>query len=344
MLSRAGVGVVAITAGAACGDVSYIPWWDGNTASTPPPGLASDAGPDAHAAATDSGATRDAQPEAGAPSTSVFFVLMAYHPWSDVAGSGSAPYINGTLLAQGAHAEAYYAAPPRITESEPNVVWLEAGDNLGITANGPPGQNHRASTAHLVDQLEAAGVGWRAYLDHMTPGKCPIAEAYPYRTFHVPFLFFDDVVGDPPSASAKRCLDHVVPLTQLASDLKSQSTPRYAFIVPDMCDDMHDDCNTGDPIRQGDEWLHTYVPQILSSAAYGAGGVVFIAWDFSPTGYVPIGLIALSPKIRAGHASHAMFTTSSTLRTIQELLGVGPPLGDAANAQDLASLFTTFPP
>ena len=37
------------------------------------------------------------------------------------------------------------------------------------------------------------------------------------------------------------------------------------------------------------------------------------------------------------------FTHSSTLRTIQELLGVGPFLGDAVNATNLSDLFQSFP-
>jgi hypothetical protein len=270
------------------------------------------------------------------------FVLMARQSWSSISGSASAPYINGTLLPMGAHAEAYFAAPPQLPESEPNVVWLEAGDDLGINSNGSPAQNERSTTWHLVNQLEAAGITWKAYVDRMTPGVCPIVDQYPMRTWHVPFLFFDDVVGNPPSPSATRCLQHVVPLTELATDLQN-GMPRYAFIVPDFCDDMHDDCNTGDPIRQGDDWLSTYVPRLLASKAYADGGAVFIAWDYSHDGYVPIGFIALSANARPGYASQAQLTTSSTLRSIQEIFGVGPMLRDAANASDIADLFTSFP-
>jgi hypothetical protein len=106
---------------------------------------------------------------------------------------------------------------------------------------------------------------------------------------------------------------------------------------------MHDDCNTGDPIRQGDDWLSANVPAILGSNAYADHGAVFIAWDFSSAGYVPLGFIALSEKARPGFGGQTKLTTSSTLRSMQEILGVTPLLGDAANAPDVGELFVSFP-
>jgi len=44
---------------------------------------------------------------------------------------------------------------------------------------------------------------------------------------------------------------------------------------------------------------------------------------------------------RAGNSIH--YTHSSTLRTLEEIFGVTPLLGDAANATDLGDLFATFP-
>ncbi|MBA0084873.1 MAG: hypothetical protein HRJ53_07750, partial [Acidobacteria bacterium Pan2503] len=49
----------------------------------------------------------------------VFLILEENHNWSSFKGSTSAPYINNTLLAVGAHAEQYYN-PPGIHPSEPH--------------------------------------------------------------------------------------------------------------------------------------------------------------------------------------------------------------------------------
>ncbi|HEY6542205.1 MAG TPA: alkaline phosphatase family protein, partial [Ktedonobacteraceae bacterium] len=123
------------------------------------------------------------------------------------------------------------------------------------------------------------------------------------------------------------------------------------FITPNLCNDMHNTCPpVNDSVRQGDTWLSQQLPVILNSQAYQNGGVVFITWDegegatSSETSDGPIGLILLSPDAKGGGYSNTIhYTHSSTLRTIQELFGVTPLLGDAANATDLSDLFQTFP-
>ena len=68
----------------------------------------------------------------------VFMILMENHNWSQIKGNPSAPYINGTLLPAGSHAEQYQSTP-HIHPSEPNYIWLEAGSNLGVTNDKAPG-------------------------------------------------------------------------------------------------------------------------------------------------------------------------------------------------------------
>src|SRR5437868_5613684 len=92
----------------------------------------------------------------------LFLILMENHNWKDIKGSASAPYINGTLLTQGAHAEQYFN-PKNIHPSEPNYIWLEAGDNFGIANDLGPLINRQATTDHLVAYLEKAGLTWKSY-------------------------------------------------------------------------------------------------------------------------------------------------------------------------------------
>ena len=44
-----------------------------------------------------------------------------------------------------------------------------------------------------------------------------------------------------------------------------------------------------------------------------------------------------------GTRTPSSYDHSSTLRTIEEIFGVTPMLGDAANATDLSDLFASFP-
>ena len=44
-----------------------------------------------------------------------------------------------------------------------------------------------------------------------------------------------------------------------------------------------------------------------------------------------------------GYHNAIPYSHSATLRTMQEIFAVGPPLGGAAGAPDLADLFRSFP-
>lgn len=296
-------------------------------------------------------ATSTPMPTATSPSTTrtIFLILMENHDWSDIKHSPSAPYINNTLLPMASYTEQYYN-PPGIHPSEPNYLWLEAGTNFGILNDAPPSVNHQNTSLHLVTLLDGAGISWKSYQEGISGTVCPLTNDGLYAPKHNPMVYFDDVTNtnDPNSAS---CIAHVRPFTELATDLHKQTVARYNFITPDLCNDMHDTCAPlRDPVKQGDTWLVNNLPQILSSQAYKNGGIVFITWDeggsvnIRETSDGPIGMIVLSPIAKgAGYSNTIHYTHSSTLRTLQEIFGVTPLLGDAAHASDLRDLFKTFP-
>ena len=83
---------------------------------------------------------------------------------------------------------------------------------------------------------------------------------------------------------------------------------------------------------------------ILNSQAYKDGGALFITWDEGVHGNGPIGMIVLSPFAKdKGYSNDAAYSHGSTLRTIPEIFGVTPLLGDAADEQDLSDMFSVFP-
>jgi hypothetical protein len=299
----------------------------------------------ADAASNESGAADAGTDSAGGHAIkTVFIVLMENHNWSTIKGNASAPYINNTLLPMASHAEAYMN-PPGNHPSEPNYIWLEAGDNLGVTNDNLPASNHQSTTSHLSTLLDAQGISWKAYAEGVSDSSCPLSNSGLYAAKHVPFVFFDDVTNSNSSASPK-CIRHVRPYVELASDIATDSVARYNFITPDLCDDMHNSsgCSSTDSVKNGDTWLSRELPNILTSSAYRSGGALFITWDESEGGDVPIGMIVVSPFAKGnGYTSSIAYTHSSTLRTMQEVFGVGPLLRDAANAKDLSDLFATFP-
>ncbi len=269
----------------------------------------------------------------------VFVILLENHDWSDFAGSADAPFINGTLLPMGSHCEQYYN-PPGLHPSEPNYLWLEAGTNFGIWDDNDPDLNHQNSTNHLVAQLCRAGISWKTYQEDVAGDVVPLTATNGYRPRHNPFVFFDDVTGtnDPYAAYG---LGHIRPYAELAGDLTNHSVARYNFITPNLCHDGHDICAPeNDSIRQTDDWLAGEVPKILNSAAYSNNGALFLTWDESENNDGPIGMILLSPLARGGgYFNNLYYTHSSFVKTMQEIFGLSPWLGDAANAADLSDLF-----
>jgi hypothetical protein len=267
----------------------------------------------------------------------VFLVLMENVTWSAIKGSTSATYINNTLLPRSAYADNYFTAP-NTSGSLPQYLWLEAGTNFGIADSNDPSAHHINSTNHLTLQLERAGISWRVYAESISGSSCPTSSSGVYAAFHNPYVYFDDIYKN-----ATRCTNYIRPYPELARDLTNQTVAQYNFIVPNLCDDMHNSsgCATTDRVKNGDDWLAAEVPRILGSPAYTNNGALFITWDEGTGGAAgPFGTIVLSSLAKGGgYRSTNRFDHASTLRTMQEIFGVRPFLYAAANATSLADLF-----
>jgi phosphatidylinositol-3-phosphatase len=325
------------------GDRAFVVNRDSNTISVLDAGIGR-AAPTPTATATRTPTPAPAPTATVTPSSNrairtVFLIVMENHNWSSIAGSSSAPYINTTLLPLASHAEQYYN-PPGLHPSLGNYLWLESGQCFTYcgTDNDPSPFPNGLTGPALHSQLSAAGISWRGYFEDMTDGTCPFAIPGAYTVHHNPFVYYNDVSSNPGCPNLKSYAD-------LSGDLANNTVARYNVIVPDKCDDMHDSCAPyNDAIRQGDVWLQNTVSAILNSQAYKNGGALFITWDEAASGDGPIGMIVLSPLAKGhGYANAIPYTHSSTLRTLEEIFGVSPLLGDAANATDLRDLFSTFP-
>src|SRR3989442_9488234 len=55
------------------------------------------------------------------------------------------------------------------------------------------------------------------------PSSCYIGDAYPYMQKHDPFIYYNDIRTD-----AARCTSHVVPFTQLSTDLSAGTSPHIS--------------------------------------------------------------------------------------------------------------------
>jgi phosphatidylinositol-3-phosphatase len=244
-------------------------------------------------------------------------IVLENRELGEVIGSGSAPYINA-LAHRGVLATDYHAiAHPSL----PNYIALLAGDPLGISSDCTECQ---ASGATVVDQLERARFGWRAYMEDM-PAPCYAgASAGGYAKKHDPFMYFSQIAGNP-----ARCV-RIVPLTRLAGELRRGGLPAFAWITPNLCDDGHDCANA-----TADHFLAHLVPYLLRGL--GPHGVLAVVWDEGTTnsgccnlaagGRVP--LILAGPQVRAGYRLTTPADHYSLLRLIEDSFGL-PRLRGAA--------------
>jgi hypothetical protein len=101
--------------------------------------------------------------------------------------------------------------------SLPNYLALSSGQTWGVQDDN----YHVLPRGGIGDQLTAAHVSWRAYMEGMTAGQC-LNSRYPYYVRHNPFAFYGG-----------RCPDNVVPLTSWDADMNGGHAPLFSWISPD---------------------------------------------------------------------------------------------------------------
>jgi len=247
----------------------------------------------------------------------VFTIVMENHSRSEILGNTKAPFIN-QLASQNAVAEGYHDS--FVHPSEPNYFWMVAGQNFGVLDDSDPASHHLDATSHIADQVEAAGLTWKAYQESMGD-PCGLKSHGRYAAKHNPFAYFNDINGWDGAAfhPELRCNEHVVDYTQLDTDIANKAIANYVFITPNLDNDMHDGS-----IALGDSWLAREVPKLQATDGYKNGGVIFLLWDEgggSPASDDPP-FLAISPNAVAGMQSQVDYDTSSYLKTVQDILGV----------------------
>jgi acid phosphatase len=259
----------------------------GTVQSTPSPVTALGAGPPAHIAV----------------------IVMENEEFRDIIGSRQTPFINALARRYALVRSMYAITHPSL----PNYLALTGGDTFGIDSDCTDCRVPSATS--LADQLSAAGLAWKAYMEGIPHPCYRGASAGVYAKKHDPFMYYGRV-----AQNAAQCA-HVVPLTELSGDERAHAMPRLAWITPNLCHDMHD-CA---PV-QGDAFLAQLVPPLL--AALGPRGLLILTWDEGTTddgccrlaagGH--IATILAGPLAAPGARVAAPVDQYSILQTIEDLL------------------------
>ncbi len=252
------------------------------------------------------------------PVRHVFVLVLENKSFTHTFGPDSqAPYLSRELPARGAllrqyHGIGHYSlgnylalisgqAPNEETQMDCEVFSEFRATRPALDSGGQlrgAGCVYPKIVRTLADQLESAGLTWRAYMQDM--GKNPDRERATcahvpvgtrentdaatatdqYATKHNPFVYFHSIIDD-----LAHCDTRVVNLDLLPQDLADpERTPNYVFITPNLCNDGHDDpCADGS--RGGlaaiDAFLRHWVPQIEASPAFRRDGMLIITFDES---------------------------------------------------------------
>jgi hypothetical protein len=236
----------------------------------------------------------------------VIVVVMENKDYRQVIGVPEAPYINSLAEKYGIALNYRAITHPSL----PNYLALLGGSTFDIRSNCT---DCHVDAPSLISRLEEAGISWKAYVEGL-PSPCSRdALVGRYAKKHNPFMYFDDILSD-----QSRC-SKVVPLTELDRDLKADSLPRYVWITPDLCHDMHD-CT----VAEGDAFLTGLIPHLLPTL--DPSGVLFLTWDESAIESGQDGgrvaTIVAGPTVHGGFRSKVRYSHYSLLHTIEESWGL----------------------
>jgi phosphatidylinositol-3-phosphatase len=289
------------------------------------------------------------KPEAGRVKH-VFVISLASPGYEAAFGPSNSqmPYLSGTLRPQG----------DLLSNFKPlNEGWL-ANSFASIAGQKPSADSERdcpeyeacvfpVETLSYVDQLGTAQFTWRAYFEGMAdatgkPANCvhpePGATETPvpggYSPVLNPFVYFHTLLD------LGECSANDVPLTELEKDLrKAKKTPNFSYISPDLCNAgvTPGQCAAGTPegAAAADAWLSTWVPKILKSPAYKAGGLLIVTFGSvnpianpdptqppTPPTSLKTGTLLLSPFVTAGSTDASRYDPYSLLATNEDLFGL----------------------
>lgn len=257
----------------------------------------------------------------GAASAPAHLVLVVEenHELGQVVGSPRAPFLN-RLVAGGTLLTRYYAVGH---PSLPNYLALIGGDSFGIHRDCTSCQVHATS---LVDQLERAGITWKAYYQALPAPGANLARAGAYTKLVDPFLYFDNIRTSP----ARR--HRVVPLGQFNADLAANRLPRLMVVAPDLRHDMH-----SGSIAAGDRFLRR-LWQRLSTSPAGPHIRLIVTFDEGTThlgrngrrGGGRVATVVIGTGVPAGARDSTPYDHYALLRSIERLYNL-PALRHAAD-------------
>jgi hypothetical protein len=275
----------------------------------------------------------------------VFVIMEENNGFHDVIPNKAAPNLDYLARTFGVATDFFGVSPD---SSESNYVGLLGGSVYNVTSDDAYWKN-KVDKPSLISQLDRAGISWKAYLQAL-PHADYQGICYPARCNGAPdsdplYVSKHDGIQNFTTSLNPYDWSRQVPITQLAADLQSGDVPRFSYIVPDECHDMHGDppyCldsgNIRDPENQhlvavGDAYLGQLVSEITHASFWAKGNnAIAITYDNGDNsagccdanpGGGQIALIVITSHGPRHVADSTPGNQYSLLSSIQHALGVG---------------------
>jgi acid phosphatase len=272
------------------------------------------AAPSAGTSSAGGAASGGAAPGGGGVLPRPAHVVVAVFENKGVTALDSAPFLAG-LAKQGA---AFTDAHGETHPSQPNYLALFSGDTQGVTDDSCP---QSFTTGNLAAQLAAAGSSFVGYSEGLPSAGYTGCKSHRYARRHNPWVNFPAL---PPTVNQ--------PLDAMPTDYAQ--LPTVAFVVPDVCDDMHD-C----PVSTGDDWARQHLGPYAAWAATHDSLLIVTFDEDDGTKANHIATMVVGAHVRPGPSTQPI-DHYDLLRTIEDMYGL-PPLGKAAAAKPLTGIWTT---
>jgi hypothetical protein len=311
----------------------------------------------------------------GVPKFGHVFVIIGENTEIGQVNKSNAPFMLNTVKPASAWLTNYFA----VTHfSEANYAAMTSGQFTHCQQfDGAIASCHQ-DVENLFHQLDgvklpdgSTGVSWKSWMESM-PNPCRVTSAGAPKTLdhyapkHNPAIFYDNVEGKggvwsaDPSGQSDECKANDITtgstppgpndMSAFNAALASGDVGRFNFIVPNECEDGHDNCQPqGNGITQFDNFLSNEVPAIESSPAFGDDGVLIITYDegtsnkgpgtskqFSGGGNVIFAV--RGPLVNPGTYT-ANYNHYSFLRTMEDGFGISEHPAHAGDARPINDIW-----
>lgn len=247
----------------------------------------------------------------------VVVVVFENHAYDQVIGSSKAPYIN-SLVAGGANLTQSYA---ETHPSQPNYYALFSGDTQGVTDDSCVDIGF-SNAPNLASELTGAGKTWASYNESLPSEGSTECRSGDYAQKHNPWFGFSNV----PTSTAH---------TFDAFPGDYSTLPTVSFVIPNLCNDMHD-CS----VTTGDKWLKANLKAYADWAKNNNSLLLLTFDEDNKLSGNRIPTVLYGQPVKAGSTSGTTYNHYDVLRTLEDMYGT-PHAGNAANGQDISGIWNS---